>query len=287
MPLNFNRIIVPLFLVAAAQAQAQERPPINASVGYPVRFLCGTSSESFQEGVVRGHHATSISLHNPSRTRAVSFTKQVARALPFQRSDHGSDLVVDTLPPRAAIDIECNEIRMLLPVSMSAQFRAGFLDIQATGELDVVVIYTSRPREGDVSTIDMEHVAGKERKDETPPDSDLADLVPQIDMNTLESRCPNGAGSCTARVLVRISNIGMAPSEPSKLTTVFDPRQSVSVSTPIPMLAPGASFDADVFADTGNGCFDPDCRVCATADSGDEIAESNEANNAVCEERQG
>ena len=70
-------------MLAFSQDPAGMRP----ETGYFVEFLCGGSSEAFQEGVVRGVHATSISLHNPSRQRAVNFRKTVSRALPFQRSD--------------------------------------------------------------------------------------------------------------------------------------------------------------------------------------------------------
>ena len=46
-----------------------------------------------------------------------------------------------------AIEIECDEIRMMLPQSMTAQFRSGFLRLLAEAPLTVVATYSSRPRE--------------------------------------------------------------------------------------------------------------------------------------------
>ena len=274
-------------VLSAASSAAQERLPIVAEYLYPVKFVCGGSSESFQEGLVRGVHATSISIHNPSNVRAVNFTKQVSRALPFQRSGSDSELVVDTLPPRASIDIECNEIRMMLPQSMTAQFRSGFLRIHATRDLDVVVVYSSRPHEADVSTIDVEVVHPQRVRGDVR--IDLPDLtISDVDLDTLEVSCPTGPGSCTASVDVSVENIGAVESGPFDVLVTFDPEQRFTFEHSIPMgLAAGATtvFNASML--TGRNCFDPDCRICALADPDDLVEEVEEGNNELCREKQG
>ncbi len=272
--------------VTAQEVTAQEQSPISATHLFTAKFLCGGSSEAFQEGVVRGVHATSITLHNPSNVRAVSFTKSVSRALPFQRPGDIAGPVVDTLQPGTSIDVECNEIRMMLPISMTRQFRSGFLQIEATGDLSVAAVYSSRPRDGDVSTIDVEVIeARKLGRDE----GELPDLVIQdIDLDTLRVSCPTGAGSCEASVTVIVENQGSAASAGFDVRTTFDPAQGIDVENSVADgLEPGQSSPLDVNVKTGGNCFDPDCQICATADSNEAIEESDEGNNTLCRQRQG
>lgn len=265
-------------------AWAQNAEGIRPVTGYSVEFLCGGSSEAFQEGVVRGVHATSISLHNPSRQRAVSFSKTVSRALPFQRSDEVPAPVVDTIPPLSTIEVECDEIRMMLPASMTAQFRSGVLAIEATGPLEVIAVYSSRPHDGGVSTIDVEYIA--ERAPRRPaPEGDIDLTVVDIDLGTLRVRCPTGAGSCRTVVDVIAGNIGTADSGATEMTTTLDPSQSVVVDTPIPTgLQAGETRTFTVQTPPGGNCFDPDCRICAVIDPDNLIPEADETNNQLCRE---
>ena len=270
-------------LGAAAHAQDQ---PFEPKASYPAKFICGGSSEAFQEGVVRGFHATSISLHNPSE-RPVRFAKSVSRALPLQRSEGTSSVLTDTIPPLGTIEVECNEIRMMLPVSMAAQFRSGVLRITSSGPLDVVAVYTSRPHDGDVSTIDVEPVPTHDIVGK--PDRREIDLVvSDIDLGTLRVSCPTGAGSCTALVAVTIGNIGSADSDTAEVRVTFDPDQSVSMDESIAGgLAAGASETFTSEAMTGGNCYDPGCRICAVIDSDNLVEEADETNNQLCREAPG
>lgn len=274
-----------LVILSSFPVAAQERLPINATHLYPVKFACGTAVEAFQEGVVRGVHATSISLHNPSTIRAVSFTKRVSRALPFQRAGTVTERIVDTLPPATSIDIECNEIRMMLPASMTKQFRSGFLAIHTTGELSVIAVYSSRPRDGDVSTIDVEMVEARPTEPEPKDQPDL--VIRDINLDTLRVTCPTGTGSCRASVRVIAENIGEAASGPFSVRTTFDPGQSVDVDEMVGGLAPGETKPINVNANTVGNCFDPGCQICAMADLDDAVEESDEGNNQLCREKQG
>ena len=142
-----------LFFISSGMAQEARKEMLYS---YTVPFICGSSVESFQEGVVSGVHATAINIHNPSAHFKAVFNKSVSRALPFQRSDTITPTEEHVLAKREAIEVECHEIRMKLPNSMTSQFRTGFLVITSENPLNVAAIYTSRPSNGEVSTIDME-----------------------------------------------------------------------------------------------------------------------------------
>ena len=108
-----------LLVLSSAWAQESNK---EALYSYAVPFYCGSSDESLQEGLVSGRHATAINVHNPSVHFKVVFNKAVSRALPFQRSDTISSAEQHILAKNEAIEVECNEIRMKLPHSMTAQF---------------------------------------------------------------------------------------------------------------------------------------------------------------------
>ncbi|SIO55129.1 Pimeloyl-ACP methyl ester carboxylesterase [Rhodovulum sp. ES.010] len=183
------------FFMAGLAAPSMAQELNRTQYLYPARFQCGASIEEFQEGVVNGRHATVISVYNPS-DKPVTLEKSVARGLPFQRSEAVTKHQEDSIAGLSAIEIECDEIRMMLPQSMTAQFRSGFLRLLSDTALTVVVTYSSRPGDGGVSTIDVETVQGieitRERNPEPPPPK-----VPMCDPSSAES-CGNG-GKCVRR----------------------------------------------------------------------------------------
>ena len=190
-------LTAPLFL-AAHPAAAQRSPDQGDRQLHSVRFQCGGSSEGFQEGVVRGRYATpppppppGITLSNPSATDPVAFEKSVSRALPFQRFDGHTAPQSGSVPPLGAIEIECDEIRMMLPHSMTAQFRSGVLRVVSDGPLIVVATYTSRPVAGGASSIDIETVKATPLPGSGQPDSSY----PACDLDDATS-CGDD-GSCT------------------------------------------------------------------------------------------
>ncbi|MCC6984258.1 MAG: hypothetical protein IT535_13385, partial [Bauldia sp.] len=194
-----------------------------------------------------------------------------------------SDPARDVVGPLGAIEIECNEIRQMLPSQMTEEFRTGYLLIQADAELVVTAVYSARPRDGEISTLDVQLVQGIRVQVEQP---DLT--VAEIDMDRLRNTCPQGPGSCIATVPVTVTNIGAAAAGPFRVSVTFDPAQSVVVTRDFPGgLAAGASETFAAQTPPSNNCFDPDCRICAFADSDNIVAESNEANNILCRERQG
>lgn len=282
LPFSFTLIALSAIALVASPAAAQER---ETAFVYPVKFLCGPSSEAFQEGMVAGFAATAVNILNPSPDGEVRFRKRVSRALPYQEPGPMSEVVEDSLPPLGAIEIECNEIRQMLPSQMTEEFRTGYLMIEAQEELVVTAVYSARPRAGEISTLDVQVVAAMETDRGQPGQPDLT--ITDIDMGNLRNRCPSGQGSCIAVVPVTVSNIGAANAGPFRVRVRFDPVQSVVVDRDFPGLAAGASETFNAQTPPSDNCFDPDCRICAVADSENAVAESNEANNELCRERLG
>ena len=62
----------------------------------------------------------------------------------------------------------------------------------------------------------------------------------------------------------------------------LDPAQSVIVNQQSTGLARGAAQEFAVTIPAGLDCYDPDCTVCVTVDSGRTVTESNEGNNTRC-----
>ena len=274
----------------ASPASAQSKDSANDTVGsavYPIQFLCGPSVEGFQEGVVRGVHATSILLFNPAPEQAVSFSKNVARALPFQTPGFVGDPARDTIGPQQAIGIECDELRMMLPASMTTQFRTGVLHVVADGDLVVTVTYSSRPHEGEVSTIDVETVEAQQIETRPTDPKKKPDLVVRA-INGINVRCPTGGGSCVTTANVSLANIGAGNAGAFTTRVLLDPAQSVVVKLDQPGgLAAGDTVTVPLTTPPGGNCFDPDCQICATVDATLMVTESDETNNLLCVERQG
>ncbi len=157
-----RRRAFPALLAVACIALLSSLPPqalaaVEASKTryvYAAKFICGPSSEAFQEGLVAGAYATAVNILNPS-ARTVSFEKSIARGLPFQKAGETTEFVSDRIAPGEAIEVECNEIRSRLRLPMSEQFRTGFVVIVSNSELAITAVYSGRPRSGEVTASDI------------------------------------------------------------------------------------------------------------------------------------
>jgi CARDB len=283
--LSFLVIVGAVATIGAANAQ-NSAP--RGGVAYAVKFLCGPSSETFQEGMVTGFAATAVNLLNPSLSGEVRFAKRVSRALPYQASGPMSEVQQDVIGPLEAIEIECNEIRQMLPSQMTEEFRTGYLVILAEEELVVTAVYSARPRDGEISTLDVQRIAPIEVAGGGAPGAQPDLTVTDIDMGNLRVRCPQGAGSCVSTVPVTVANVGTDDAGPFRIRVTFDPNQSVVVFEDVlGGLAAGDTYSFTAKTPPGGNCFDPNCQICAFVDSDDAVPESNEANNQLCRERLG
>lgn len=256
--------------------------PIHAQYAYSVKFVCGASSEEFQEGVVKGYHLTAINIFNPSSQKQAKFVKKVSRGLPYQMSGAMSKFHVDSIAPMHAIEVECNEMRQMLPSPMTAEFRTGFLRILSDQLLDVTAVYTARPRNAEVSSMEVNVIQPK-KVTNRPPQSKLPDLtVVNIDVEDLKQECQSVPNSCRTVVPITIKNIGEANATAFKTLVVGDPDQSRSTTEGFAGLVPGESKNFTATLPNGGSCYDPDCTICVTVDVNTEILESNESNNKLC-----
>ena len=211
----------------------------------------------------------------------------MSRALPYQAAGPISAVKKDSIGPLEAIEVECNEIRQMLPSQMTEEFRTGFLILHTEAALDVTVVYSARPRDGEISSLTVRQIEGREIMGGGIPSGQPDLTVTDINMNELRVNCPQDGGSCVTTVPVTIANIGTENAGAFRTRVTLDPLQSVIINGNFPSLAVGASTTFSVQTPPGGNCFDPDCQICAVVDNDNAVTETNEGNNTLCRERQG
>jgi hypothetical protein len=147
-------LTVAAFFVESAQAQ---NTIVRFNFQYAVKFVCGGASGEDSIGVVTGVYATAVNVHNPGVGKAV-FAKKVAVAFPFEIAGPISKFRLAQLQPNQAFEIDCVDIFSFFPEE-EFKFLKGFVVIQSPVELDITAVYTARPSNGEVSTIDVETIA--------------------------------------------------------------------------------------------------------------------------------
>jgi hypothetical protein len=131
---------------------------------YVVKFVCGSSEgEEDASRVVPGRYATSINIFNASGADALFF-KNVALTFPPVEQEPGavSEVIVDQLPARAALQVDCGEIPSGFTFAGGAPispYTEGFLVIESPGVLKVTGVYTATNATGGAS-VDVEEVEG-------------------------------------------------------------------------------------------------------------------------------
>jgi hypothetical protein len=91
------------------------------------------------------------------------------------------------------------------------------------------------------------------------------------------------SGSCTTTVIFTIANVGTASAGPFKVFIRADPALEQQKTVGISSLAAGAKTTLEESLPPGGNCYDPNCTVCITVDTGGHVVESNEGNNELCE----
>ncbi len=129
---------------------------IRARFQYTVKFVCGPGDEV---QAVKGLYLTAINVHNPG-VRAgdsVRFAKKVAIAFPGEQPGPVSRFRKATLRANHALEIDCRDIRSFFTIQLP-EFIKGFVVILSPKPLDVVAVYTARHSNGEVESIDVEHI---------------------------------------------------------------------------------------------------------------------------------
>lgn len=265
---------------------------IADSYEYAAKLVCGIQEDPKSLKLVRGQYATAINIHNPNES-AIEFFKKLALTDPPGGQRPGKILKIgtDKLQPDQALETDCEDIRRrLFPNGFPRGFIKGFIVLQSKTPLDVTAVYTAANLSArEVISIDVEQIRERLKAGGgggTTP-GNLPDLVVQdIDMNSLTESCPGGAGTCVTTVRFTVANIGAAPAGPFDSEVVFDPSKVDTVAEPGGLLN-GLSKSFSATSPVGGSCFQPDCTICVTVDSGAAVVESDETNNKLCETRIG
>ena len=131
-------------------------------VQYSVKYVCGPSHcGSVPSVVAPGHYSAAINIQNPNDTPA-RYRRRASVALPGERPGAVSAFDIVILQPYTAVEIDCPDIAAMLGIQPGC-FLKGFFTIEATSELEIVVVYSAAGADGQVETIDIERVAGRRR----------------------------------------------------------------------------------------------------------------------------
>lgn len=110
---------------------------------------------------------------------------------------------------------------------------------------------------------------------------DKPDLTVAIDKSAaIPVSCPGGQGTCITTVNFTVTNIGTASAGSFDVLVQADPGLSQTKTVTVAAgLAAGASASFSENLGPGDNCYDPNCTVQVTVDSGNAVVESNEGNN--------
>ncbi len=250
----------------AATSMAQR----EAMYTYSVKFICGK-----EEGKILspGVYMTAINVHNPNDAGAL-YQKKFSVALPGEEAGPVSEFFKGKLGPAEAMEIDCADIRR--HVQSKQPFIKGFVLIRSTVKLNIVAVYTVAGTDGQVQSIDVEH-------------------VPPLGTGTGTGSCPDLVVTAIAdpewdgvnhQSIIRatIKNIGDAPAEKS-YARVIDPSTPQPTGAPYndvvetPALAPGK--EATVEFHLPYWVYNPDATLEVTADYKGMVKECREDNNMM------
>lgn len=146
----------------AQETQVEEKAAV-ANYQYVVKFICGQSEGNI---VAKGKYFTAINVFNPTVSPSVpQIKKQFAIAEPKETPGKTSRVYNMSLPYNKALEIDCQDIRDHLIsenlISPNRLFVKGFVIIQSSVKLDVVVVYTAAGMNGEVTSLDIEQVLPK------------------------------------------------------------------------------------------------------------------------------
>lgn len=257
-----------LSLLSASAVKAQFAPQPQPGFEYAAKVVCGLQKDPQSMMLTRGFYATTVNIHNPNN-EVVKFSKILALTMPpiEQRPGNVKEYAIDELKPGEALKTDCDDIRRkLFPNGFPNGYIEGFVVIQSQKSLDVTAVYTTGSLDKTGVFLDHTGIHVEQIRERRKSPAGVADLIPL-----------QGCQRKELTLFVTVTNQGTGPANPS--TTEVDFLAFGKVNAPTPMLAPGASTQVPVTIP--KGCFNPDCEFRVTADVGNVVAESNEANNTV------
>ena len=163
------RRIALLMAVACIPAAKASAETIETKYQYAAKAVCSLLL-TFSDGTLaQGTYRTLINIGNPTnKTVKFAVKPNVAGALGDPSGGIGGVVAKKgELAPHASLSVDCGTIAgFFCPTAegICFDFAAldGFVMIKSPIELDVVTVHTARPREGEVSTMDVETVEPRE-----------------------------------------------------------------------------------------------------------------------------
>jgi lactonase family protein with 7-bladed beta-propeller/NHL repeat-containing protein len=127
-----------LALSLCIPSPAEPQSPVRFE--YAAKTICGLPRNVPNFELPLQPYATVLNVHNPTAA-VVVLVKRLALGFPpgLERPGTVAPVALDTLPPGAALAIDCFDLRRR--VSSLPAFFEGFVVIQSTGTLDVVGVY--------------------------------------------------------------------------------------------------------------------------------------------------
>jgi hypothetical protein len=247
-------------------AQLKLRQSQVPAFQYAAKIVCGHGKG---EILARGKYHTAINVHNPTDRGAVFRTK-VAVALPGEPGPV-SGFTEHRLPPDGAIEFDCPQLRQW--AENTPELLKGFFVIESTAKLDVVAVYSTCGREGEVSSFHTERVPGRKRRRKWPDLAPVPHPEPGIGFCKLVPE-----GHFKGQLVVTIGNQGEAFAGESTTRVTFGSGQHIDRFTPA--IPPGGSVDLLPIKIPGE-CYQPDCHFTIIADVKHEVDESDETNNTA------
>ncbi len=139
---------------------------LKVAYQYAVKVTCSLLGPVNDGELANGVYRTVINVHNPNENRVAVAAKVV---LPQPVGASPSDLNVtpfkqNIVGPNAGIQFTCGTVAGFFcpidlngaPVCIDFAYIDGFVVLYSPAELDVTAVYTARPREGEVTTMDVE-----------------------------------------------------------------------------------------------------------------------------------
>ena len=161
-------LLVGAFLAAAPGSPAYAQQRVATTYQYSAKALCTLVGDlGFGEAFAPGRYRTVVNIHNP-RDRKIEITRKFALSL--QPGEAAGSFSITpykalTLEADQAVAYSCFDIAgFFCPIDgVCVDFTAidGFLVLNSPVELDVVAVYTANPKDGQISTLDVDTIAGR------------------------------------------------------------------------------------------------------------------------------
>lgn len=168
--IKFFSIVLGLWLLfnpIGTQAETAKYETIKTEYQYAAKVACSLLLPHQDGTLAKGIYRTIINIHNPA-SKKITVAAKVALSTQMG-SEPGPFNVTPfkgiTLQPDGAVGVNCFDIAgYFCPINgvcVDFAFLEGFLVVKSPVPLDMVGVYTARPVEGEVQSIDVETVQSK------------------------------------------------------------------------------------------------------------------------------